>query len=218
MMLSLALLVPSVTTEAQSLESMKARKALAKETKSALDARASRDARKQAKQLTKDGWLVSPGALPLEKQLDRVYQMQYEFDEDMYPTYIMGDAQSIGENYDAAKFQAVELAKLNLATQIESEMTGLIDTEVANAELSAEEAASVTKSVGALKSIMTQKLGRVVTVVECYRKLSNKNTEVRVVIAYNAKKAMEQAKNAIREQLAAEGEELRAKLDKALGF
>lgn len=218
LMTAFALIVPSISISGQSLETLKERKALAKETRSALNTRASKDARKEAKRLQKEGWQVSPGALPLEKQLDRVYGMQYEFDEDMYPTYIFGDATSIGENYDAAKFQATELAKLNLASQIESEMTGLIDTEIDNAQLSAEEAASITKSIGALKSIMSQKLGRVITVVECYRTLSNKNREVRVMIAYNSRKALEQAKNSIREQLAAENAELRAKLDHILGF
>ena len=66
---------------------------------------------KEAKKYAKEGWLVSPGALPIEKQLDKAYQMQYERDEASFPKYIMGEAMSIGENYDAAKMQALELAK-----------------------------------------------------------------------------------------------------------
>lgn len=216
--MAFALTVAPAVSFAQSPELLKDRKALAKETKAALNARASKDARKQAKALAKEGWQVSPGTLPLEKQLDRVYQMQYEFDDDMYPRYIMGDAQSVGENYDAAKFQAVELAKINLASQIESEVTGLIDTDLDNAQLSAEEAASVAKTVAALKGFLTQKIGRVLTPVECYRTLPNKNKEVRVMIAYDSKKALEQAKASIREQLASESAELREKLDKMLDF
>ena len=47
---------------------------------------------------------------------------------------------SIGGNYDAAKMQALELAKQNLAGQIQTEITALIENTVANKQLSAEEA------------------------------------------------------------------------------
>ncbi len=32
----------------------------------------------------------------------------------MFPKYLMGEAMSIGENYDAARLQAMELAKQSL--------------------------------------------------------------------------------------------------------
>ena len=215
--LSIAIVAPAVRLNAQALETLKERKALVKETKAALNTRASKDARKEAKRLEKEGWQVSPGTLPLEKQLDRIYLMQYEFDENMYPKYIMGDATSIGETYDAAKFQATELAKINLATQIETEVTGLIDTEMSNMQMSADEAASVAKTTAGLKSLLTQKIGRVLIPVECFRTLPNKNKEVRVMIAYDSQKALDQAKALIREQLAAESAELVSKLDGAIG-
>lgn len=48
---------------------------------------------------------------------------------------------SIGENYDAAKMQALELAKQNLAGQIQTEVTALVENTVANKQLSQEQAA-----------------------------------------------------------------------------
>ena len=78
------------------------RKAMSKYAKSELNDRASKAAKKAAKTYGKEGWLVAPGHLPMEKQLDRSYQMQYEFDDMGYPKYIMSEAMSIGENYDAA--------------------------------------------------------------------------------------------------------------------
>ena len=41
------------------------------EASSELNKKASKAARKEAKKLTKEGWLTSPGTLPLEKQLDK---------------------------------------------------------------------------------------------------------------------------------------------------
>jgi catabolite regulation protein CreA len=125
---------------------------------------------------------------------------------------------SIGENYDAAKMQAMELAKQNLAGQIQTEVTALIENTVANNQLDAEEAKSVTKMVSAAKNLISQRIGRVVPVVEVYRTLQNKNKEVRVYIAYNSKMAKAAAKNAIRDELAKEGDDLMKKLDEHLGW
>lgn len=199
-------------------EQLKERMELKKMSKAELNEKASKAARKEAKRLAKEGWQAAPGALPLDKQLDKSYIMQQEFDEDMFPKYIMGEAMSIGENYDAAKMQAQELAKQSLAGQIQTEVTALIENTVANNQLAAEEATSVTKMVAAAKAIITQKIGRVITVVEVYRTLQNKNKEVRVYIAYNSKMAKAAAKSAIRDELAKEGESLQKKLDEALGW
>lgn len=98
----------------------KERLEMLKASKSELNEKASKAAKKEAKKLQKEGWQTAPGALPLEKQLDKSYAMQYQYDESMYPMYIMGEAMSIGENYDGAKMQAMELAKQNLAAQIRS--------------------------------------------------------------------------------------------------
>lgn len=89
-----------------------------KAAKKELDSKSSKTARKEAKKLEKEGWKAAPGALPLEKQLDRSYLKQQEEDELGYPKFLMSEAMSIGENYDAAKAQAYELAKQNLAGQI----------------------------------------------------------------------------------------------------
>lgn len=197
---------------------LKERKEISKMTRSELDARASKSARKEARKYEKEGWQVAPGQLPLEKQLDRTYRMQFEFDENMYPKYMMSEAMSIGETYDAAKIQAMELAKLNLAGQMQSQVIALIDNEVSNGQLPQEEAASVTRTVVASKNMIAQKLGRVITVIECYRVKAGKNKEVRVQIACSSDMAMQSAKTAIREELAKEGEQLSSQLDAMLGL
>ena len=207
------------TMTAQSAKEItKERKALIKVSKSELNDKASKAARKEAKRLKKEGWATAPGALPLDKQLDKSYLMQYQFDENMYPKYIMGEGMSIGGNYDAAKMQALELAKQNLAGQIQTEITALIENTVANKQLSAEEAASITQSVMASKNLISQSIGRTIPVVEAYRTLSNKNKEVLVRIAYNSEMAKEAAKDIVRKDLEQRGDELHGDLDRLLGW
>jgi hypothetical protein len=217
--MSLFLLTGTTMSYAQlSKEQIKERKAIAKSSKSELTTKASKIARKEAKKLAKQGWQVTPGAMPIEKQLDKSYMMQYEYGEDLFPKYIMAEAMSIGENYDGAKMQALELAKQNLAGQIQTEVTALIENTVANKQLEAEDAATVVQTISAAKNLISQSIGRTIPVVEIYRSLPNKNKEVLVRIAYSQEMAKEAAKKAAREDLEKKGEELHNKLDQLLGW
>ena len=80
-----------------SKEIAKERREIRKLSKAEFNEKASKDARKEAKRLKKEGWQAAPGALPMEKQLDKSYLMQQEYDEDLFPKYLMGEAMSIGE-------------------------------------------------------------------------------------------------------------------------
>ena len=219
MVMIILLIGITMSSQAQiSKEMRKERKEITESSKSLLNDKATKAACKEAKRLKKEGWKTAPGALPIDKQLDKSYLMQYEYDEEMYPKYIMGEAMSIGGNYDAAKMQALELAKQNLAGQIQTEVTALIENTVANEQMDAGEAASITRSVSAAKNLISQSIGRTIPVVELYRNTSNNNKEVLVRIAYAGKMAKKIAKEAIKKDLEKEGEDLQNKLDKLLGW
>lgn len=223
MTVAMALIVACTCVFAQ--QSAQERKQLIKErqevqklAKKDLKAKVDKNTRKEAKRLKKEGWQVKPGALPLEKQLERSYLMQYEFDSNLFPKYIIGEASSVGENYDAAKVAANSLAVTNLAGNIQTEVTALLENTVANKQLSPEEAASISETVMSSKNLISQSIGRTVPVMECFRINSKKNHEVLVRIAYNSEMAKEAAKKAVREELEKKGQNLHEQLDKALGL
>lgn len=221
MMVAMAMIVAvgaCYAEQSEQKEIRKERQEIRKLAKKELTERVDKVVRKEANRLKKEGWLVKPGALPMEKQLERAYLMQYEYDENLFPKYIMGEASSVGENYDAAKTAALSLAITNLAGQIQTEVTALVENTVANRQLSAEEAASIVETVQASKNLISQSIGRVIPVMECYRINNKKNNEVLVRIAYNAEMAKEAAKKAVREELEKKGENLHEQLDKVLGF
>ena len=86
LMITLMLALVGGVSQAQSTrDSAKERAELIKSSKKQLSQRASRAARKEAKRMKKEGWKTTPGALPLDKQLDKSYLMQYEYDENMFP-------------------------------------------------------------------------------------------------------------------------------------
>lgn len=175
-------------------------------------------AKKQAKSMTKDGWIVNAGIKPLEVQFEKAYKMDDEVGQDGKKKYIHSSGEAIGSTYSAARLQAIAAAKTEIASSLESEIAGLIESEIDNEELGQEEAESVTSVVSNSKQLISKSLGRVDIVVECYKQLSNKNYKVQVQLFYDLVQAERDAKKAVREELKKKGANLNEKLEKLLGF
>lgn len=172
-----------------------------------------KDAKKEAKKLEKEGFKPAPGALPLQRQLENSYAKQYDLDDDGMPKYYMGNASSQGTNYDAAKMQAGALARQDLATQIGSELTQLIDNRLANKQLEEGVVASLAQTTSKSKELISAKLSNTGNLLECYRKTSDGRYEVQVRIAYSKERALKQARAALRAQLEKESAELATTFD-----
>jgi hypothetical protein len=223
MMVAMALIVAcgsclADVNKAELKQIRKDRQEIRKMAKKELNVKITKEAKKEAKKLAKQGWMVSPGAKPLARQLDDCYLKQYEYDENLFPKYVMAEAQSIGGNYDAAKTSAISLAITNLAAQIQTEVTALVENTVANKQLEEGDAASITETVMSSKNLISQSLGRTLPVMECYRETKNGNKEVLVRLAYNGEMAKAAAKKAVQAELEKKGANLHEQLDKVLGF
>lgn len=182
-----------------------------------LQKKAIKDARKQAKQLTKEGFRTPVGKLPLDKQIEAAWQKQAEMDTDGNPWWYIASSRAIGGNQSAAALQATNTAKMDLAGQIQTKVSQLIEAKMANDDLGQEEAASLSNVVAASKSVISATLGRTIPLVEVYRTLPNKNVEVQVTLGYSQQAATQTAIKAIRDDLAKKSEELAKKLDE-LGY
>jgi hypothetical protein len=204
----LAMLIPSTQMMADKAD---------RQVKRDMRKKAYKMARKEARKFKKKKWYVAPGALPMDKQIEKAWELQYQEDEDGYPLYIVAAGNSVAETQSAAKLQATELAKLELAGLVQSNIAALIENSIANNQLNNEEAASVTKTVAASKNVIAQEIGRVVMMFEIYRKI-DKNVEASVRVGYNSQLAQEAAKKAIRRKLEEETEILHEKLDRLLDF
>ena len=180
--------------------------------------RAIRDARKEARKLEKQGYKAPVGKLPIDKQLEKAWQCQYEMDSNGYPFYFIATARTTGSNYSAAQMQAVNLAKLDLAGQIQTRVNQLVEAKVANDEIRAEEAVSINSFVSASKNVISNTLGRVLILVEIYRVNENGNNEVQVTLGYNSKLATQEAIKAVQKSMGEEAGELMDELDSLLGI
>ena len=162
-----------------------------------LSEKVSKPAKKEAKRLKKEGWKVFTGALPLEYQLDHAYQIQ----NNKLQEYVIGNAQSVGQFIDAAKLQASEMAKADLVGNISVEITRLVSATVDQSQTARDQAASAIQVVEKSKSLVVQKIGTPIPLVEMYRELKNGNVEVLIRIAYDKKMGETTAKDVIRPEL-----------------
>ena len=188
-----------------------------KQIKKEVSSRAIKSARKEAKKYAKQGYYVAPGAPVLDKQLEHAWMKQYENNEKNESKYIMATGNSVGETQTAAKLQAMETAKLEMAGQISTQIAALIENSFANQQLNNEEAASVTKTVAASKNLIAQELGQVIPMVEIYKKIG-KNVEANVRLAYNSATAFDVAKKVIRKSLEEETKIAHEKLENLMKF
>ena len=171
-----------------------------------------------AEQLLNDGWKTTPSALPLERQMDAMYIMQMEYDSKLFPAYVMAEANSVNQDYNAAKNRAVELAKSVLVEKIQSEISLQIDWAIKTELIESKEGEALIKSLKAAKNSISQNLEDVMIVEDIYRITSSKRFEVRVAIACTADVAKKVVKDAVNADLEQNSEKLQKKLADYFGW
>lgn len=174
-----------------------------KEVEKSISSKALKLARKEAKKLKNEGWDVTPGSLPLEKLLEKSFVKAEIENEKGNKKYIYSDGNGVGETKTAAETQALTVAKLALASQIESNVNALISSNVANEQLDAQDAASITQVLSSSKELVAAQLGYVEPIFKIYRtpKENSRNVEVQMRIFYDTEQSMQIAKKVIKEEL-----------------
>jgi hypothetical protein len=215
--LALALAFLCSTSFAQKNEE-KAKNSKEKELKGDIKEKALKAARKEAKKLTAEGWKVSPGSLPLDKLIEKSWMKQYMEDDKGNASYITADGNAVAESKSAAEMQAIELGKLQLAGLIETNMNSLISANVANAQLSTKDAASVTEVVQSAKNLIAMQLGYVNPEFKLYRDLKDGKIEIQVRLFYDVKQSLEIAKKVVRKELKEKLQMNEKQLDEIIGM
>lgn len=229
-----------------SAQKYKTRKELMKEKKEMrklVKEKALKKARKEAKRLVKfEGWQVFPGERPMAKMLEESWirmEMKKE-DPETFETkdaYIWATGNGLARNKSAAQMQAIELAKVELAGKLKTEVASLVSASVANAQLSTVDSESVTEIVQNAKTITSAKLSNVKPVVLLYRTAIPKkglkkyskaerkarqikpgNVEVQVTLFYDLYQAEVQVRNEVKKGLKDKLKDNESDLKKLMGM
>jgi hypothetical protein len=180
--------------------------------------RAMREARKEARKLEKEGWSVAPGSIPLAKVLENTWMKQVMEDETGKVRYIYADGNGVAESKSVAEMQAIELGKLQLAGMIQTNMSSLISANIGNAQLSTEDAASVTEIVQSAKNVISMELGYVDPSFKLFKNIGKDKIEVQVRLLYDTRQSLEIAKKVVRQEIKDKLKMNEEKLGKLMGI
>ena len=132
-------------------------------------------AKTRAKEMKKEGW-KSLGALTLQEQVARSKEIELNQDE-----WCIGEAQSEGDFYDAARPNAVLAAKVNIVNNLVQEITAKQKLKTKNEQGDGSSAAS-TMSEDA-NAVVAQQLQHPKTLLELYRNLPDGKVQVLIRMA-----------------------------------
>lgn len=198
---------------AEMKERIKYQRELRKEKLKGATEKASKMSRNAAKDYEKQGWKAAPGKMPIAKQLDNSFIYENELDDYGSNLYIAGTAKSVSTNYDAAKMQAMQLARIDIANNMEADIYGIVENNIGVATKGPGRNVGTVETVSTIKNEIASKMGRVITAVELYREPNSYETEVMLIIYYNAQDARNIANEAIEAELKAKADKLSKKVD-----
>jgi len=168
---------------------------------SRLAEQASKEAAKEAKKLQKDGWNVAPGSVPLDRIVENAWMKQVMEDDNGNPRYIYADGNAVAESKTAAEMQAMEVGKLQIAGMMQSKINSLVSANIGNAQVSTQDAATVTEVVMSAKNQIAVELGYVDPTFKLFRNIGRDKVEVQVRLFYDTRQSMEKAIKIIRKEL-----------------
>ena len=145
----------------------------------------SKDLKREAKELSRQGWKPVPGTPPLVEQLRQVSSLPVQTAKDSTLHYMTATASAAAESIDKAKAIAMEYARQELASQIESQVDAITKIKTSNQQSDNGEIQSAAKKMTETKVSALQRIGRVKPLMQLYRILPDDNVEVQVRIAYN---------------------------------
>lgn len=176
-----------------------------------LNAKPTKDARKQEKQLKKQGWQVPAGAKTIGKQVTEVQLLGEELMPDNMGNpvkrYIIRSAQAVAGTYNAGVAAARANAQVELAAMLQTKVAAALETKLDNHQTSAITAQTVDKFHERAKAIIDACLTNTKMVLSIYRVTRQNNFEVQVQIAYDKKEISSRLKQKIHQELEKEGDE-----------
>lgn len=177
-----------------------------------LNAKPTKDAKKQAKALVKEGWMVPAGEKSIEQQITESQLLGAEnmADENGAATkrYLMQTAVQTAGTYNAGYAAARASAQTELAAMLKTEIAAAMDRKLDNNQSSSINAVTVDKFNERAQAIVDATLTNSIPVMAIYRRLQNNNFEVQVRLAFDKKELAARLKRNMQKELEMEGDEL----------
>ena len=175
-----------------------------------LNAKPTKQAKKQAKELKAEGWTVPAGDIDIAQQVTRsqLYSAELTTDESGNVTkrYIMQTAQQTAGTYNSGYAAARAAAQTELAAMLKTELVTAMQQKLDNSQSNALTATTIDKFNQRSRMIVDQTLTNAIPVLAIYRRLPNNNFEVQVRIAFDKKELIARIKRNMQQELEKDGD------------
>lgn len=209
--IAMALASVAVTSAQNAKELAKQQREMNEINMKLLNSKPSKDARKQEKQLKKQGWQVPAGGKTISKQITEVQLLGEELMTDgmgnPVKRYIIRSAQSVSGTFNTGVAAARANAQVELAAMLQTKVAAALETKLDNQQTSAITAQTIEKFHERAKSIVDASLTNTNTVLSIYRVTEQNNYEVQVQVAYDKKELASRLKQKLHQELEQEGDE-----------
>ena len=179
--------------------------------------KAVKEARKEAKRWSKEGYQNTPGNLPLAQQFERAMVKRLLVDENDVLRFVSASASAISGSESVAQANAMDNARAILAGQIQAEVSALISNNKANTGYSPTEIETIDEFISTSKTLIQNELGIIRAEIEMVRRVDDK-FEYRFTLLYDLKEAKLVTRNLMKRDLSEKLSKNEAELNKILGL
>ncbi len=185
-----------------------------------LNAKPTKNAKKQAKDLKKEGWTVPAGEKSIEQQIteSQLYGAELMTDENGNTTkrFILETAVQTAGTYNAGYAAARANAQAELAAMLKTQIVSAMQGKLDNSQNSSVTAVTIDKFNQRSRAIVDETLSNSLPVLAVYRRLQNNNFEVQVRIAFDKKELTARLKRNMQKELESEGDNLGSLVDEVV--
>jgi hypothetical protein len=215
------LMVAATNVNAQSAKELaKQQQELNEINRKMLNAKPTKEAKKQAKQLKKEGWTVMAGDRSIEQQINEshLYSAELMADENGAQTkrFIIQSGMSTSGTFNAGKAVARAAAQAELASMLKTEIVAAMQQKLDNEQYSGIDAQTIDKFNQRAKFIVDQTLTNTPVFMTIYRRLPNNNFEVQVRLAIDKKELQARLKRNMLKEMENEGDKLNSLVDEVI--
>ena len=207
-----ALMIATTATAQTAMELARQQQELNAINTKMLNAKPTKQAKKQAKELKAKGWTVPAGDVDIAQQVTRsqLYSAELTTDESGNVTkrYIMQTAQQTAGTYNSGYAAARAAAQTELAAMLKTELVTAMQQKLDNSQNNALTATTIDKFNQRSRVIVDQTLTNAIPVLAIYRRLPNNNFEVQVRIAFDKKELIARIKRNMQQELEKDGDKL----------
>ena len=174
-----------------------------------LNAKPSKQAKKQAKEFKRDGWKEPAGELSIEQQLTHASGANQR-------RFIQVTGRQTSGSYNAGFAAARAAAQTELASMLQTEIVSAWQQKLDNHQQTATTALTADKFDQRVKAVVDQTLTGSIPVVAIYRVLPNDMYEVEVRLAYDKLEVMRRMRQGLQQQMEQDGDKLEKIVDEII--